>query len=208
MERFFNQEGWLYRFLNRLWDLIVLNVLFILTCIPIITIGASICALYTVTMKGVRKEDSYIASSYFKAFKENFKKGTGIWLLLLAVWSVLLVDIFLVGKDNSVLVAMGGAFGIFWLLITLYVFQLQARFENSVQNTLLNSFLLAVKNWLSTLQLAGITAMVPALIVFLAVASQAALGWFCSLFVFVGFSAIAWFKSFVYRNVFDTIEES
>lgn len=92
-----------------------------------------------------------------------------IWLLLLAVWSVLLVDIFLVGKDNSVLVAMGGAFGIFWLLITLYVFQLQARFENSVQNTLLNSFLLAVKNWLSTLQLAGITAMVPALIVFLAV---------------------------------------
>ena len=128
MERFFNQEGWLYRFLNRLWDLIVLNVLFILTCIPIITIGASICALYTVTMKGVRKEDSYIASSYFKAFKENFKKGTLIWLLLLAVWSVLLVDIFLVGKDNSVLVAMGGAYGIFWLLITLYVFQLQARF--------------------------------------------------------------------------------
>lgn len=206
MERFFNQEGWLYRFLNRLWDLIVLNVLFILTCIPIFTIGASISAMYTVTMKGVRKEDSYIVRSYFTAFKENFRKSTLIWMLLIAVWSVLLVDIFIVGKDNSVLVLLGGVFGILWLLITLFVFQLQARFENSVQNTLLNSFVIAVKYWLYTLQLAGITAMVPLLIILLAILCPSALGWFCSLFLFVGFSGVAWIKSFIYRNVFDNFE--
>ena len=74
MELIFNQDGWLYRGLNRLWDLIVLNILFFLTSIPIVTVGASLSALYTVTLKGVRKEDSYIVRSYFAAFRENFKK--------------------------------------------------------------------------------------------------------------------------------------
>ena len=138
MERFLGQEGWLFRFLDRLWDLIVLNVLFIITCIPLFTVGAAISALYTVTMKGVRKEDSYIVRSYLSAFKENFKKSTILWLLMIAVWGVLLIDIFVIGKNNSALITMGGCFGVFWLLITLFAFQLQARFENSIQNTLLN----------------------------------------------------------------------
>ena len=125
MERFLGQEGWLFRFLDRLWDLIVLNVLFIITCIPLFTVGAAISALYTVTMKGVRKEDSYIVRSYLSAFKENFKKSTILWLLMIAVWGVLLIDIFVIGKNNSALIAMGGCFGVFWLLITLFAFQLQ-----------------------------------------------------------------------------------
>lgn len=205
MDRFFAQEGWLFRFFNRLWDLIVLNVLFVVTCVPVFTVGAAISALYTVTMKGVRKEDSYIVRSYFSAFKENLKKGTIIWVLLVAVWSVLLVDIFIIGKNNSALVAMGGFFGSFWMLVTLFVFQLQARFENSVQSTLLNCFVLAVKHWLCTIQLMGITVMIPLLFVLLAILSPTALGWFCSLFVLVGFSGIAWIKSFIYRNIFDSL---
>lgn len=170
-------------------------------------LAAAISALYTVTMKRVRKEDSYIVRSYLSAFKENFKKSTILWLLMIAVWGVLLIDIFVIGKNNSALIAMGGCFGVFWLLITLFAFQLQARFENSIQNTLLNCFILAVKRWLSTIQLAGITAMVPLLVIFLAVLSPTALGWFCSLFIFIGFSGIAWVKSFIYRNVFDSIED-
>ncbi|NSG23771.1 YesL family protein, partial [Blautia wexlerae] len=88
MERFLGQEGWLFRFLDRLWDLIVLNVLFIITCIPLFTVGAAISALYTVTMKGVRKEDSYIVRSYLSAFKENFKKSTILWLLMIGMLPV------------------------------------------------------------------------------------------------------------------------
>ena len=124
MERFLGQEGWLFRFLDRLWDLIVLNVLFIITCIPLFTVGAAISALYTVTMKGVRKEDSYIVRSYLSAFKENFKKSTILWLLMIAVWGVLLIDIFVIGKNNSALIAMGGCLRIQYrihFLIVLYL---------------------------------------------------------------------------------------
>lgn len=208
MERFFDQDRWLYRCLNRLWDLIVLNILFMLTSLPVITIGASVTALYTVTLKGVRKEDSYIVKSYLEAFKENFKKATVIWMILLAFWIVLLADILIYGKNNSMMVCAGGIFGVFWLLVTMYVLPLQARFENSVQNMLLNSFLMAVRYWNYTLQLLGISAMIPAVTVLLVLKSTDMLGWFCSLFVFVGFSGTAWIKSFLYRTVFEKVTEN
>ena len=110
------QEGWLFRFLDRLWDLIVLNVLFIITCIPLFTVGAAISALYTVTMKGVRKEDSYIVRSYLSAFKENFKKSTILWLLMIAVWGVLLIDIFVIGKKQQCSYSNGRMFWSFLVI--------------------------------------------------------------------------------------------
>ena len=207
MDRFFNQDSPLSRFLNRLGDLILLNVLFILTSLPLVTIGASLAALYSVTLKGVRKEDSYIVRSYFAAFKENFGKATILWLLLVAVWLVLGIDVFVIAKESSPLVFMGGVFGVIWLLITIYAFALQARFENSVQNTILNSLVAWVKFLPYTIQILGILAMAPVLAALLAVFSPTLLGWFCSLFVFVGFSGIAWCSSFLYRKVFDKLQE-
>ncbi len=207
MDRFFNQDSPLSRFLNRLGDLILLNVLFILTSLPLVTIGASLAALYSVTLKGVRKEDSYIVRSYFAAFKENFGKATILWLLLVAVWLVLGIDVFVIAKESSPLVFMGGVFGVIWLLITIYAFALQARFENSVQNTILNSLVAGVKFLPYTIQILGILAMAPVLAALLAVFSPTLLGWFCSLFVFVGFSGIAWCSSFLYRKVFDKLQE-
>lgn len=208
MERFFDQDGWLYRCLNRLWDLIVLNILFILTSLPVITIGASVSAMYTVTVKGVRKEDSYIVRSYLTAFKENFKQATILWGILGAFWIVLITDIMVFGKNSSVLVCMGGVFGIFWLLVTMYALQLQARFENSVPNILLNSFIIAVKYWNYTIQLIGISAMIPAIVALLVLKSVNGLGWLCSLYVFVGFSGTAWMKSFLYRTVFEKVTDN
>lgn len=207
MERIFNQEGWLYRGLNRLWDLIVLNILFLLTSIPIVTVGASLSALYTVTLKGVRKEDSYIVRSYFVAFRDNFKNSTCIWLLLLAVWSVWGIDVFVLGKKSSLLVFLGGIFGTIWFLITLYVFALQAWFENSLRNTLANALFISLKFLPYTVQLVGMFAVVPVSFVMLAVLSPSRLGWFASAFIFFEVSGIAWITSFPYRKVFDQLSE-
>lgn len=73
---FFNLDSPVMRFLTKVADLIILNILFLICCIPIVTIGAASTALYTVTMKSVRDEESYVIRSYFKAFKDNFKIGT------------------------------------------------------------------------------------------------------------------------------------
>ena len=71
-------------FMGRVADLMILNILCIICCIPIITIGASVTAMYYVTLKMTRNEESYIVRSFFKSFKENFKQATVIWLVALA----------------------------------------------------------------------------------------------------------------------------
>ena len=78
--------------IGRIADFVVLNLLWVLCSIPIITIGASTTALYTVMLKIVKNEEGYLVKGFFKAFRENFKQSTVIWLVFLALGIVLLVD--------------------------------------------------------------------------------------------------------------------
>ena len=84
MGRFFNMDNKFFVFMGRIADLCMLNILCIVCCIPVITAGASLTALYYVTMKMVRNEESYIFRSFFKSFKQNFKQATVINLIMLA----------------------------------------------------------------------------------------------------------------------------
>ena len=70
MGRFLNTESKIARFFAAAWDLIVVNLLVLLTSIPIITIGASLSAMYYVLVKRVRGEEGYIPQMYFRAFRE------------------------------------------------------------------------------------------------------------------------------------------
>ena len=77
----FSPDGALARLLNTLGNLIVLNILTIICCVPVFTAGAAMTALYTMVMRMARKEDGKIISEYFKAFKVNFKQATILWLI-------------------------------------------------------------------------------------------------------------------------------
>ena len=92
MSSFFNMDSPIMRFLSRVCDLIILNLLAIACCIPIVTAGASITALFSVTLKMVKGEESYIFKGFFKGFKENFKQSTIIWLILLVLGLFLFID--------------------------------------------------------------------------------------------------------------------
>ena len=85
LQGLFNYDNPVWRFIGKLGDLIILNILWMITSIPIVTIGASITALYYVTLKLVRDEDGYTIKSFFKSFKENFKQSTIIWLIMLVI---------------------------------------------------------------------------------------------------------------------------
>lgn len=92
MNRLFNIDNPVMQFLSKMFDLIVLNLIFILSCIPIITIGASISALYYVCLKMLRGEDPYIWQNFWKSFRQNFKQSTVVWLLFLAAVVILGMD--------------------------------------------------------------------------------------------------------------------
>ena len=121
---FFNMDGPIFRFLNKMADLCILNLIFMICCLPVITIGASLTALYTVTLKMSHDQEGYMARSFFKAFKENFRQATMIWVPSLLLLFVMLADIRIysssnAGKYQPLLI---GAYLLFVLIIFLIIF--------------------------------------------------------------------------------------
>ena len=73
------------RFLNKVADLVVLNLLFVLCSLPIITIGASMTAMIAVSLRSVEYGDGYVVKSFFHSFKESFKQATEAWIVNLCL---------------------------------------------------------------------------------------------------------------------------
>lgn len=148
MGRIFNLDSPVMSFLNKMADLIYLNFLTLICCIPIITIGASLTALNYVTLKIVRNEEGYITRSFFKSFKQNFKQATIIWLIMLLFFFIFVGDIFIFsyaqipfpGWLKIALIAVG----VLVLFATIHVFPVLSRFENTVKNTFKNSMLMGI----------------------------------------------------------------
>lgn len=163
MNSFFNYDGPFFNVLNRLADLVILNVLWFICCLPIVTIGASTTALYYVTMKIVNEEDAYVAKNFFKSFKENFLQSTIIWIILGLFGGMIVWDFFLLPNHidtNSSLYT--GVFsvlclvGFLTLMALVWVFPLQAKLENKIRNTFKNAFLLGFKHLPTTVLLIAI----------------------------------------------------
>lgn len=155
MGRIFNLDSPLFSFLSKLADLIYLNILTMICCIPVFTIGASMTALNYVVLKIVRDEEGYITRAYFKSFKQNFKQATIIWLILLCVIGVLAGDAFIMRYAaiefpswlRMVLTVMGFSL----LFAVMHVFPVLARFENSIKHTFKNSLFMGILSFPKTL---------------------------------------------------------
>lgn len=92
MSRFFNPDNPVMEFIAKVFDLVILNLIFIFSCVPIITIGASTSALSYVTFKMVRGEDPYIWRNFWKSFRQNFKQGTLVWIFSILIFIFLGMD--------------------------------------------------------------------------------------------------------------------
>lgn len=80
------------KFFNKATDLLVLNLLFILCCLPVVTVGAALSAMYAVNLRSIRYGDGYIVKTFFKAFKQSFFQATGAWFLFCAFAAILFAD--------------------------------------------------------------------------------------------------------------------
>ena len=203
MSRVFIFEGPVVTFLSRLADLFWLNLLFMICCIPVITVGAAQTALYYVTLKMAKDEEGYITKSYFKAFKDNFVQATVIWVIFLVIAAVMFMDLRIanggsvsaIGSEavsNVVIVAVG-VLSIVMLMTLTYVFPILARFDNTVINTIKNAFLISVRHLPYTFLMMLIAAIPVALIWF----SPALL-----ILVLILFSAGAYINSKFFNRIF------
>ena len=99
----FNYDNPVWRFIGKFFDVMILNLLWVVCSIPIVTMGASTTAVYYVTMKLVRDEDGPTIRSFFKSFKENFKQATIIWLILMVIGAIIGFDLICISSSGQVL---------------------------------------------------------------------------------------------------------
>ncbi|BFL47834.1 DUF624 domain-containing protein [Lactonifactor longoviformis] len=206
MGSFFGLDSPLMRFLSRLADIFILNILFLICCIPVITIGASATALYTVTLKMARNEESYMVKGFLKAFKSNFKISTIVWLIMLVLGIILGLDYRITaaftGVMGKVMQTAILIIGTFYTITLLYLFPYIARFVNDVKNSLKNALLFSILNLPYTILIAVIT-IAPVFLTFLT-GKTLAYGLF--IWLFFGFAAIAYVNSLLFRKIFAKYE--
>ena len=94
MGKIFDMDNPVFRTISKLVDLIWLNIIFIIFSLPVVTIGASVTALMSVTMKMARDREGYMWAGFWKSFKENFTQSTIIWIIMILVVTVLGTDIY------------------------------------------------------------------------------------------------------------------
>lgn len=198
----FNLDNPVWRFMGKIADLMILNFLWIICSIPIVTMGASTTAVYYVTLKLVRDEEGYIAKSFFKSFKENFKQSTIIWLIILAFLIILGFDMRLYVNAMSVgstalkvMAILFFALIVLFCLMVLYVFPLQARFYNPIKKTFINALFMSIRHLPYTLLMAvtvifyfACVLLIPQMTLFL---------------VIFGITLPAFLNSYFYNKIFD-----
>lgn len=157
MNRIFNMDNGFFRGINKLVDCIWLSFIFLLTCIPIFTIGASLTALYYTVQKSLKHDRGYIGGEYWHAFKTNFKQSTLIWLIALAVGLLFSFDADIMKAMDQAGKPLGKAYIFFQVLLMLealwcsYIFAYIARFENTSRAIVKNAALMAILNLPRTL---------------------------------------------------------
>ncbi|MBR1638167.1 MAG: YesL family protein [Treponema sp.] len=163
----FNMNSGFWRFVNRALDVLLLNLLWIVFSLPVITIGASTCAAFYVTMKMVDEEEGYVARMFVKAFKENFKQGTLMWLFTApCIYADYLIWQLVIKGDGINFIVIVGAilYTAIIALVILYSYPLIARYKNSLRNIIKNAFGVSMLYFKRTLFLLFLVALEVAII--------------------------------------------
>lgn len=204
--RFFDPDGPMMTALSKLADIVICNVMFVLFCLPVFTIGASLTALFSCMQELIEdeeKDDGLIFRDFWRAFRAEFRQATCLWLICLLMIGFLTAYWF-------VAQSLGGTYGrvyqvTFYLLALLflfgflYIFPLQARYVNTVRNTLRNAWLLSVGALPWTLASLGL--LIAALYVSF-IMNPAAVEVFAYLWAVCGFGIVAYLQSFFFRQAF------
>lgn len=148
MQFLFSPDSAVMRFVSRFTDLVVLNIVFLLTCLPIFTIGAANTALYDTVFRMDTGREGRLLSAYFRAFRSNFRQSTGIWLLFLlfgAATCVNMVQFSALGGGLGYLLFVAAMLVLVVLVLVFScVFPLLSQFGNSTRETLRNALLLSI----------------------------------------------------------------
>lgn len=194
----FSQDRPLWRGMSRAMDVIILAFMWTITSLPVVTLGASSTAVYYVVLKMARNEEGYLWRGYWKAFRENFRQSTILWVILLALGVFFAGDIYYYYMQENTLAA--GVQGLFMgmllllVIVLIYLFPIISRFSNTTGKLFSMALFLPFKHFGWTLAL---------LVMFLAAAF---LGWYIKPFAVLAYGVYAYASAYIFVRIFKPYE--
>lgn len=195
----FNPEGKFAQYGGKLWDLIWLNILVIVCMLPVVTMGAALSAMHYILLKIYRNEEGNITSSFFKAFRNNFKQATAISLICSAA-----IYLLIISTGIAVSLQMGG---LKYLLIVVLVLIcgvwnwsliFQSRYQNTVPKTIGLGAMALMAHPLRTV-LMTILFLLPIALLLVGIENFI-------IVILVGFTMPGFIQVAVYQSVFQKLE--
>ncbi len=160
---FISPNSPLGRWLAFLLDALFISVAWAICCLPIFTLGAATAALNRVAQNWMKDRSGCTLVDFFRAFRENFKGATKIWLILLPPLAIILFNAY------ATWIALAGTTvtgkwlilisAVLWMAVAIYAFALQATFENKALTTVMNAVRIALSHLPTTLILVVLFAL-------------------------------------------------
>lgn len=155
-ENLFSPEGNYARVMNFIWNLLVLNFLWIVCCLPIVTIGASSTAAYYAAAKVLRHKNGKIPSEFFRSFRLNLRQSLPLSILSLLLLLVLAAECIYLYSDSSVPAAVVCLFMAMLLIILAlfgYLWPCLSRFSKGSFSLFQMSMVLTFRHFFTTIEL-------------------------------------------------------
>lgn len=185
-------------FLNKLTDLVLLNVLWLICSLPVVTIGASTTAMYYVSITSIRSGDGYVVKRFLRSFKENFRLITPVWLVMMVCGALLAGDVIfwsqIQGAFAKGMLVMSVIVAVLLFMIELWIFPVFAKLMGSRRELLKNAAAFAV----GYLPYTAIILLITLAAVYVNLKSLVA----NSIMLFIGFALLSYIQSFFFYRVF------
>ena len=204
MDKFFDSGNPVMKFLARLVDLAVLNIVTVVYSLPLVTAGGAMAAMNYVLLHLVRGDETYVIRMFRKSFKENFRQGIPEGLLVILIAVITATDLWAFHGSGSKAVTMTmiviSIAALFLFVSAVYMFALQARYDNSVKGTITNAFRLSLGNLPRTAGMAVAWTIWALVLVYLHRAAPL-------VFMLYGFTLPGYLCAMLYDGIFRKLEE-
>ena len=147
----FDTDNFLMRFCEKVLDIVTVNLLFVVSCLPIVTIGVAKISLYQTIFEVKRSRRVPVFKTYMRAFKQNLKLGLQLGLLELGIFLISVVDLSLFWGQTSLgfqlIKAICLGILIFLTLVMLASYPIAARYDLTWKEVLQKGLLLVSFNF-------------------------------------------------------------
>lgn len=193
-------------FLARVADLVILNVLWLLCCLPVVTAGASTTAMYHVVRHLQEESISSVTRDFFRSFKSDFRQATPVYLLLLIPTAAVVMNAWILSAQSSDVVpvyvrAIWMVSALMLTFVVSFVYPVMAYFDDTVWKTLRTAAVLAVAKLPRTVLISAIN-LLPIIMLFVSLPFflRSSIFW-----LLIGGSLTAYLNMLILRPVFKKI---